>query len=203
MDFGTQFPYKRLGMTPSPQFPAHLDGFGGLTVRGGVMSVQAAILGTLGWGQENGMPASLRIPAGMVVDGKYGPVTHLGFKRMIHVLVRLGRCGGGYSPAQIDADGPNSAKDCAMSAPLPVSSANMDEAQAGWMEWKAAQRSPDPTPDAVTPVDSTPADDVPVLPGAPSPRLPADTGMSTSSWLLLAVAGALVVGGIYYVATGD
>lgn len=190
-----------------------------------IYALQSAIRTMLTWGQTRGLPTNVGIPSGFSYDGKYGPKTHEGLRRMVKVGVLIGvdRCGAGFHLSDMDTLGPNAVRACILgpwgngyvggaSVITPanlISGSIVDKAQQAWTEWRAALRAPDPPPEATEPVTETPeptADEIADVQenGGPVP-LPKkeDEGLSTATWIALFAAGALVAGGIYYVATDN
>jgi peptidoglycan hydrolase-like protein with peptidoglycan-binding domain len=238
----TMFPYRQFGYLGShkpsgdkpvfPKFPlqpdknkrAVLQRLGDrLTSYGEVTALQTAILALLSWGQTKGLPRNVAPNfSSEKRDGKYGPATHEGVRRLakLGVLVGAGNCGGGFHLSDIDSVGPNAVRGC-LEGPWPdafvggevvtppanfITASIMDIAQQAWTEWRAALREPSPPPDATTPVAETtpePTEDeiVGVQEGTGLlPHEKKDEGMSTATWIALFVGGALLAGGIYYVA---
>jgi len=217
----------RFPLVPDRNMPAVLQSLGdSLTSYPEIRALQVAVHAMLRWGQSIGLPEDVGVPAKFLTsageaDGKYGPATHEGVRRMAKVGILIGHCRAGhYLPrlSEIDTLGPNAAAGCLKGpwlGPLPfggelvypvmnaITDAILAKAQTAWNEWREILRSPSPPAEATEEVEETEeltdAEILDIQEGTGPGQDEEDEGMSTAAWIALFIGGAVLAGGIYYV----
>lgn len=140
-------------------------------------------------------------------DGRYGNETNQAAMALADWLVRQGWCSR-TSGAEINRNGPNAMRDCltALTGVNQFSSGEVDELQRAWNDWVAA------TP---PPAGETAAARLARLQrecaaaggtwntarGVCNPGKVEPEGMGTGMWILLALLGAALAYGIYWIST--